>query len=860
VAETIDPALRPGTMLGPWRIERRLGGGGVGAVYAAEDPSIRKRVAIKVLRAALADDPAAAARFEREARAANDVRHPGIVDVLALGKLDDGRPYLVMSLLDGRSLREELSARGALPVAEAWRVTRQIAEALAAAHAEGIVHRDVKPDNVFLERAGSGEARARVLDFGLAKVEENVDGEPLAKLTQTGVPMGTPAYMAPEQWWGRVATQATDQYALGATLFELVTGRPPFPSPHFAELLQQHLHQAPPRLGDAGLAVPEAVEALVARALAKAPEDRFASMEALVEAGDRAFADVPPSLEAAAPATREAQGDGLATAPTVVARSGADLATSKTELASGASAAIALAPAAGEGLARFAAVYAALLALGLGAIVGVGYAGPGRRDVREWLHIAGLGGSLAALLGVVAAMGVALVARRRARTGAGGTGPFWLALAPALVGGVATYGGWQVIRAHADDWAATVRFTTFAEGMYEANAGRFVGQAFAALIALGLVALGGVGPHAPAGEPQRRLEIGALAGFVLVAIVAGLAGAPSGALVAGVAAAAVGTRLALPRRGTLDREVERAVAGVLAVALAAAVGLARVEAREAVLWDEAPTRAARAAEVIAAAAERAATTGVVAVVLVAFVALELARLASLRAHAALGRPRPATIALAALLAGAIGVDQVAHARADAKHEELRAAMAKQFSLFAELDPPSGDALAAGAGAGGPFAPHHAAALQVARRALGVDAVPTAPVGALESAEGALNLGRDLAHAIADAAAKADPGDPTLSIAIDRDVPWRTASRALEVARRAGARRVELLLTRGPRPDLGHRGPVEASWVVPSDFVALPADLGDAGFAPADDARFGDVAPELARRALAGEVPVRLAVR
>jgi hypothetical protein len=187
-------------------------------------------------------------------------------------------------------------------------------------------------------------------------------------------------------------------------------------------------------------------------------------------------------------------------------------------------------------------------------------------------------------------------------------------------------------------------------------------------------------------------------------------------------------------------------------------------------------------------------------------------------------------------------------------------MARQFSLFAELDPPTGDVLAAEAGEGGRFAPHRAAALQVARQALGVDAVPTAPMAALESDEGSLNLGRDLAHAIADAGAKAAPGDPALSIAIDRDVPWSSAARALRAARRAGARRVELLLTRGPRPELARSGPPEASWVVPTDFVALPAELAEDGLAPAPDARFGDLAPELTRRALAGELPVRLAVR
>jgi serine/threonine-protein kinase len=163
-------ALAPGTLVGGYCITRRLGGGGMGAVYAAEEPNLGKRVAIKVLRRELAADDDAVARFEREARVANEVRHPGIVDVFAFGNLDDGRPYLVMSLLEGRHLGEELSARGKLPHAEAWAHGRAIAEALAAAHDRGVVHRDLKPENVFLERFDDGPPRVRVLDLGLVKL------------------------------------------------------------------------------------------------------------------------------------------------------------------------------------------------------------------------------------------------------------------------------------------------------------------------------------------------------------------------------------------------------------------------------------------------------------------------------------------------------------------------------------------------------------------------------------------------------------------------------------------------------------------------------------------------------------------
>ncbi|HVY46040.1 MAG TPA: serine/threonine-protein kinase, partial [Minicystis sp.] len=408
MGDATDTDLTPGTMVGGYRVEYRLGAGGVGTVYAGEEPTIKKRVAIKVLKRAFADDDASTERFEREARAANAVKHPGIVDVFAFGRLVDGRPYLVMSLLEGRSLRDEIAARGRLPALEAWAVAREIALALAAAHARGVVHRDLKPDNVFLERVGEGPARPRLLDFGIAKVEVDDDGEALKKLTLTGTPIGTPKYMAPEQWWAHGVTARTDQYCFGAMLFEMLTGEPPFSARQFMELAHQHMHEAPPSLATRGIPAPDAVERLVSRALEKKPEARFASMTELVEAGDRAFgggaAAAAPRSEAEAIDPMAAT--AIASAPETTAPSPGAARRAATP-----------APVAKGALRRYLALHA-IVVTGLAfAIVGVGYAGPRAHDVVAWIHIGGGAQYAAIVLFAVAALGLAVIARRRARGG-----------------------------------------------------------------------------------------------------------------------------------------------------------------------------------------------------------------------------------------------------------------------------------------------------------------------------------------------------------------------------------------------------------------------------------------------------------
>ena len=859
MSEPPHSKLGPGAMVGGYRIERQLGQGGAGTVYAAEEPTIKRRVAIKVLRRALADDEPMALRFEREARVVNEIHHPGIIDVFAVGKLDDGRPYLVMSLLEGASLREEIERLGAIPLGEAWRITRAVADALGAAHAAGVVHRDLKPDNVFLERAvgAGGAARVRVLDFGIAKVDTLGPGDAPMKLTGTGVPLGTPAYMAPEQWWAAGITARTDQYALGVMLFEMLAGRAPFASQAFAELVHQHVHEPPPRLGDVGAAAPEAVEALVARLLAKAPEDRFASMAAVIEAGDLAFTGI------AAPA--------LAIAPRLsVSLQEITVATAETVLVAdpeGEEARVAALPGA-QSLTRYLSLHAAILVLGFAGVVAVGYGGAERHDVVEWISMGGWGQWLIVLWYPFAAFALTSVARARAATGEATNAAFWIALAPALQGAFATYVDWRAILRHVPAAPALDQLTVFNQGTHEANAPRFLGFSAAALLFLSVAAMPGVSGMAGATTTlpgalgvRRREALAAAAGLFLLAGAAAILGAPSGALIAGVAAVAVASSVTLPtiHGETAARdELERAAAGLLAVGLAVAAGITRIEALEASLWAESPTRAARVAAILAAQAEREATVPVAVASLAVLAAVETLRLSRLRPLQVITHPRTGTALLAIAIALGAAGDFLQHGRFAEKRAELRAELGAQFALFARLDPPPGDALDARA-----FAPHRATALQVTRDVIAVDGRGVARLTALDSPEGALHVAADLNRALAQAslgwAEEQGQADVDLSVSVDREVEGSALLHLLRIARGAGVRRIEVLLTRGGSPELGRGGPPEIDIVIPHDFIALPAELADVGLPVPASERFGQIAPSWLVEALAAHGPIPLAV-
>jgi len=269
-----------GQTFGNYRAIELIGEGGMGVVYLAEHPGIGRRAAVKVLRTGLTDNPEIARRLFNEARAANAIRHPGIVEVFDCGTLPSGDSYIVMELLEGENLAARLRQVGKLPIADARRIAAQTAAALAAAHAAGIVHRDLKPDNLYLvadDRDTSGEM-VKVLDFGIAKLAQDGSG-PASVRTRTGSVMGTPAYMSPEQCRGtRDIDHRTDIYALGVILFEMVCGRPPFVSDGFGEMIHFHLNEPPPAPRTINPAVPEDLERLILWCLAKDPAARIQTM------------------------------------------------------------------------------------------------------------------------------------------------------------------------------------------------------------------------------------------------------------------------------------------------------------------------------------------------------------------------------------------------------------------------------------------------------------------------------------------------------------------------------------------------------------------------------------------------------
>src|ERR687891_1568429 len=254
-------------------VGRTLGSGGMGEVYLARDRVLGRDVALKVLRTQYAGDSEFAERFKREAMSAASLSHPNIIQVYDRGKTEEGASYIAMEYVPGGTLKERISREGPLEAADAAGLGAQVAEALGAAHDKGMVHRDIKPQNVLLAARGG----AKVADFGIARAGSS------ATISRTGAVMGTAGYMSPEQALGKPATPKSDLYSLGVVLYEALTGELPFTADNPIAVSMKHVTEplCPPRALDA--TIPEGMNALVTKLLAKDPEDRYADADELAD-------------------------------------------------------------------------------------------------------------------------------------------------------------------------------------------------------------------------------------------------------------------------------------------------------------------------------------------------------------------------------------------------------------------------------------------------------------------------------------------------------------------------------------------------------------------------------------------------
>jgi eukaryotic-like serine/threonine-protein kinase len=266
-------ADRIGTVLGQrYKLLSLLGEGGIGAVFLAEDLQGARRVAVKLLRREVANDPIVLARFEREAAAMQALAHEHIVAALGYGQSPEGDMCIVMEHIEGETLRAMLKRVKQPPIWGVLEIGRQIGSGLVRAHGLGVVHRDLKPENVMVRWLGEGKPYVKILDFGMARLLTGGSGP---QLTRKGAVFGTPEYMPPEQAMGQPVDARADQYAFGVMLFEMIAGARPFKARNPLEMLQKQIREAPPKLRDLVPATPPALEAAVDKMMAKKPDDRF---------------------------------------------------------------------------------------------------------------------------------------------------------------------------------------------------------------------------------------------------------------------------------------------------------------------------------------------------------------------------------------------------------------------------------------------------------------------------------------------------------------------------------------------------------------------------------------------------------
>src|SRR6476661_8251220 len=283
VALEKDPDSLVGTTLaGKYRIDARLNEGGMGTVYRGCHVLMDKTVAIKVLRPSLAADEKIVARFSREARAASRISHPNALSVTDFGEDESGHVFLVMEFLSGKTLKQVIRDDGPLPLARVVDITRQVGDALNAAHQQGVVHRDLKSDNIMLLDTMSGD-HAKVLDFGIAKINEP-DGTVDTSLTAPNLVIGTPQYMSPEQCSQDSEIDArSDIYSFGVILYEMLVGHVPFGGDSATIVMMKHLQDPVPSVLEERTDLPPAVGRVVARAMAKLPDNRYQTIHELLE-------------------------------------------------------------------------------------------------------------------------------------------------------------------------------------------------------------------------------------------------------------------------------------------------------------------------------------------------------------------------------------------------------------------------------------------------------------------------------------------------------------------------------------------------------------------------------------------------
>ena len=372
---TVKRDILVGQRLGEYVVRRRIGSGGMGVVYEGEHPVIGRKVAIKLIRPD-SSDALRSRDLVAEARATSTIRHRGIIDIFGFGELPGIGQYLVMEFLDGRPLDEVLQERAPLSLPEALRLITEVLGALSAAHGAGVIHRDLKPGNIFVVLESNGSEYVKVLDFGLAK-QATAAHAPRAQ-TQAGMVVGTPEYMAPEQACGQAVSPRTDLYAVGVLLFEMVTGRLPFEGDSPMQVAVQHVQAPPPVPSSLVEGLPPALDAFILRLLEKDPDKRPGSAEEAVrelKGLSRALAAEMTQLSGVArahsarvPAASGARapGDSPGASPTVVRPGGRESSSLDTTRIPGLEPA-ALAPTAGSRPKWGLPVGIALMMLGVGA-------------------------------------------------------------------------------------------------------------------------------------------------------------------------------------------------------------------------------------------------------------------------------------------------------------------------------------------------------------------------------------------------------------------------------------------------------------------------------------------------------------